>query len=82
MTLQEHYASLLQIGNELHIWRGRRSDWGTVDKVSDKWIHIIGKHRTFDKWILRSEITSVHDATKPIILTSQMYQEVHNDQST
>ena len=29
---------------------------GIVDKVTPKWIHIVGTYRTADKWILRDKI--------------------------
>jgi hypothetical protein len=47
---------------------------GTVDKVSAKWIHIINngyKERT--GWVLRENITSVHDKSQPIYIISQMF---------
>jgi hypothetical protein len=72
-SLNDYYQSLLSVGNEVFIWRNRQHDWGTIDKVSDKWVHIKGIHKTRDKWVLRSDITSVSDATKPVIFTSQMY---------
>ena len=48
----------LEIGKEYFIWTGRTFSVGTPDKVTPKWVHIIGGYRTADKWILREKITS------------------------
>lgn len=65
----------LELGKKGFVWtKGSYSGkWGTIDKVTPKWIHIQGFHRTRSQWILIENITSFHLDNEPIVIISQMF---------
>jgi len=66
----------LEIGNEVIIRtnNGWNFSIGIVTKITPKWVHIEGTHRTpKSKWILREKIHSVSLFGNRGVIISQMY---------
>ena len=65
----------LELGKKGFVWvKGSRySKWGTIDKVTPKWIHIQGFHRTPSQWILIENITSFYPDDETRVIISQMF---------
>lgn len=65
----------IEVGKSYYIHlKSRALIGGTVDKVSAKWIHITANgYKEREGWVLKDNISSVHDKSQPIYIISQMF---------
>lgn len=64
----------LELGKKVFVWtKGSRfPKWGTIDRIENEWVHIIGLGRTRSQWIPRHHIETLN-VSNEIKLISQMF---------